>query len=169
MTGLFNKMKGRSSNAPVVRTGNVALMPDPGETLSCMKGFRDAEAYLVEARSIGGLSGSPAFVRETLYYESEFGPRGAPPETLRAARLAGCGSFYLLGLVHGHWEIDPEERNEPDPMAVAREEPNAVNMGIAVVVPAKKIREVLYHPDLVEARRTQDEEAVRSEGTTTPD
>src|SRR5262249_31714644 len=142
MTGLFTKMQGKSRNAPIVRTGNVALIPDSGETLSCMKGFRDAEAYLVEARSVGGLSGSPALVRETLYSEGEFGPRGAPPEKLRVALLAGAGSFSLLGLVHGHLEIRPEERNEPDPKVGADEDQNTVNMGIAVVVPAKKIKEV---------------------------
>jgi hypothetical protein len=29
----------------------------------------------------------------------------------------------------------------------------AVNMGVSIIVPAKKVLEVLYHPELVEIRR----------------
>ena len=82
------------------------------------------EAYLIEARSIGGLSGSPAFVYKR-------------------------NRFYLLGLMHGHWDIPPENKND----FVDMDSFGSVNMGIAIVVPAKKILEVLNQPKLVELRR----------------
>jgi hypothetical protein len=32
-----------------------------------------------------------------------------------------------------------------------------VNMGVSIIIPAKKILEVLYHPDLVALRKSQDD------------
>jgi len=92
------------------------------------------EAYLIESRSIGGLSGSPAFVRQTV--------------------PGGMGSFYLLGLMHGHWDIPPEQKND---LLMSGDYFGRVNMGIAIVITAKKILEVLYHPELVERRQKSDE------------
>ncbi len=61
--------------------------------------------------------------------------------------------MYLLGLMHGHWDIPPENKND---LAV-KDSFGSVNMGIAIVVPAKKILETLNHPELVEIRRKGDE------------
>src|SRR5436309_3387462 len=71
MTGLFTRLEGRSRNIPIVRMGKVAMMP--GEEMlpdAKISGWRGGiEAYLVEARSAGGMSGSPAFVRQTISHE----------------------------------------------------------------------------------------------------
>jgi hypothetical protein len=128
ITGLFAQLSGLERNLPIVRMGNIAMIP--GESVTTSLG--DIEAYLVEARSIGGLSGSPAFVRET----------GAE----------GAGSFYLLGLMHGHWDVPAKGRSGMGGMYSK----GAVNVGIAIVVPAKKILEVLNQPRLVEIRRADD-------------
>jgi len=133
ITGLFVHLAGSARNLPIVRMGNIAMMPD--EPVPTRMGLIDA--YLIEARSIGGLSGSPAFVRETV--------------------PAGIGGFYLLGLMHGHWDIPPEARDGQVPQG-DEEAQGKVNMGIAVVVPASKILEVLNQPSLVEIRKTRDEE-----------
>jgi hypothetical protein len=58
LPGLFVHHAGKERNIPVVRVGNIAAMPD--EPVQTKIGAMDA--YLVEARSIGGLSGSPVFV-----------------------------------------------------------------------------------------------------------
>lgn len=130
ITGLFAHLTGSARNLPIVRMGNIAMMP--GEPIPT-KEFGDIEAYLIEARSIGGLSGSPAFVRETV--------------------PMGLGAFYLLGLTHGHWDIPLGSRNDIEDI-----DPGvAVNVGIAIVVPAKKILEVLNHPQLIDKRRAGDE------------
>lgn len=118
ITGLFVRASGSARNQPIVRIGNIAMMPD--EALPTRWG--NIEAYLIEARSIGGLSGSPAFVRAT------------------------TGRSYLLGLMRGHWDI-PAETEE---IYVK------VNVGIAIVEPAKKISEVLNHPELVKMREQND-------------
>jgi len=62
ITGLFTKITETTRNIPIVRTGTVAMIP--GEKIPWRNRFIDA--YLIEARSIGGLSGSPVFIRESL-------------------------------------------------------------------------------------------------------
>ena len=143
ITGLFAHLTGSKRNLPIVRIGNVAMLPD--ETIPA-KGFGNIEAYLIEARSIGGLSGSPAFVR------------GSAP--------IGLGKFYLLGLMHGHWDIPPETKN--DAILMDEDSIGKVNIGIAIVIPAKKILEVLNHPQLVELRMKGDEQA-KQKNTPTED
>ncbi len=124
MTGLFAHLSGSKRNLPIVRFGNIAMIPDdPVPTKMGM-----IEAYLIEARSIGGLSGSPVFVHKI---------------------VRGRGKLYLLGLMHGHWDIPPENKND----FLDTDSFGSVNMGIAIVVSAKKILEVLNQPKLVELRR----------------
>jgi hypothetical protein len=59
ITGLFSHHPGKARNLRVIRVGNIAAMPD--EPVKTQRG--EMEAYLIEARSLGGLSGSPVFVR----------------------------------------------------------------------------------------------------------
>lgn len=132
--GLFTKYFGLTALVPIVRTGNIAMMPKEPVPLGR---FGLTEAYLAEGRSIGGLSGSPVFCRNTVKM-----PGVAHDGQLKY--VAGVGQIHLLGLVHGHWDLPvdfPEsERSE------------AVNMGVSIVIPAKKILETLNGPDLVRAR-----------------
>jgi hypothetical protein len=124
VVGLFVKSPGQERNAPIVRSGNVAMLPaDPITTR-----FGTSKAYLIEARSIGGLSGSPVFLMN---------------EELRKTRL--------LGLTHGHWELTGEDINSYEPTDYSAGP--GVNVGIAIVIPAYFILEALNHPDLVEERR----------------
>jgi hypothetical protein len=58
LTGLFAPHFGHRKNIPIVRVGNISAMLH--EKVSTA--FREIDAYLIEARSIGGLSGSPVFV-----------------------------------------------------------------------------------------------------------
>jgi hypothetical protein len=80
------------------------------------------EAYLIEARSIGGLSGSPVFVNLGVVRETP----DRPPFTL------GRVAVYLLGLVHGHWDVESGLIGEAN-----------VNMGIAIVTPIQKAAEMI--------------------------
>jgi hypothetical protein len=139
--GLFTRFFGSSKFSPIVRTGNIAMMP--GDRIP-LKGFGLAEAYLVEGRSIGGLSGSPVFVRNTVHMDAKTG-KG------EAVQLSGLGSrIQLLGLIHGHWQL-PLTFKEA-------EQAEAVNMGVGIVIPAKKILETLHHPELVQMRQDLDEQ-----------
>ncbi len=133
MTGLFAHPTGSVRSLPIVRMGNIAMMP--GEPVATRE-FGDIEAYLIEVRSIGGQSGSPAFVRKTVPMD-----------------LSG---IYLLGLVHGHWDIPPQRID--DAIQPGDDVFASINKGIAIVVPAKKLLEVFNQPQLVELRQQRDEQ-----------
>ena len=146
--GLFTRFFGSTHLIPLVRSGNLAMMPkDKISTQS----FGDMEAYLVEGRSIGGLSGSPVFVRHTVKM---------PVETSKGPGvICGLGAeLHLLGLMHGHWDV-PTTFSD-------LEQAEAVNMGVSIVIPAKKILETLYHPQLV-ARRKEWWESTKKDSPTT--
>lgn len=66
--------------------------------------------------------------------------------------ISGLGSmFFVLGLMQGHWEVPPNFNTT--------EQMESVNMGISIVVPAKKIIETIYHPELVAMRKEFDDKA----------
>lgn len=155
LTGLFAHNLNSGPNRPIVRMGNIALLA--GEPI--IAGPRKMRAHLIEARSIGGLSGSPAFIRQTVsivfahpteFKERELYRRMQPNEVPSdALSITGVGPFYLLGLMHGHWDILPEQKNE----IFVSDEKGTVNMGIALVVPAAQILEVINQPELADMRR----------------
>jgi hypothetical protein len=124
IVGLFAHVAGSKRNEPIVRIGNIAMLP--AEPIPTENG--NIEGYLIEARSIGGISGSPVFVRESF-------PRS--------------GKHYLLGLMQAHWEISAALKND---FILTKDFNAQVNMGIAIVIPAKKILETLNHPLLVDLR-----------------
>jgi hypothetical protein len=137
VVGLFTRFHGQQRHIPIIRTGNIAMMPtEPVPT----RKYSPMEAYLAEGRSIGGLSGSPVFVRETINMEVADGSGGKK-------YFYGQGNIYLLGLMHGHWDVDLKKTEQIE----------AVNLGVSIVVPAKKIREILYHPELVALRKAFDD------------
>ena len=147
IVGLFTRFFGLTHVIPIVRTGNIAMMPRDRVPV---KDFGEMEAYLAEGRSIGGLSGSPVFVRNTV--KTEMGSTKGP------LYLHGLGDGHLLGLAHGHWDL---------PVSFsAAEQAEAVNMGVSIIVPAKKILEVLYHPELDAMRKERYEKTKNSDSPT---
>jgi hypothetical protein len=138
--GLFTRFSGATRHSPIVRSGNIAMMPTDRIPV---KGFDPMEAYLIEGRSIGGLSGSPVFARHTVGTIGNTGKK----ERIIAYSL---GHALLMGLMHGHWDLPVNFKST--------EQAEAVNMGISIVVPAKKILEVLRHPELVEMRKNIDKQ-----------
>jgi hypothetical protein len=99
----------------------------PHEKVSTRIG--EIDAYLIEARSIGGLSGSPVFVNPT-------GVRHGSLTITEGPQL------FLLGLVHGHFD------SEFMPLDAVADGPgkSGINMGIGIVVPVEKIIEVINQP-----------------------
>ncbi|MGA8149732.1 MAG: hypothetical protein WB952_02050 [Terriglobales bacterium] len=140
VVGLFTRVQKTSRSIPICRIGNIAMVP--GEPIYF--GNKLIEAYLIESRSIGGLSGSPVFVRNTVNLQGLKDGSGQP---LSAAITSN--TFYFLGSVIGHWD-------QPGPQDVISQV-EAVNMGIAPIVPAQKIVETINHPELVEMRKQWDE------------
>jgi hypothetical protein len=133
VVGLFTEFFGTSHLIPIVRTGNIAMMPI--DKLLSSRG--PIEVYLAEGRSIGGLSGSPVLCRSTVNLDMQT-PTGEP------ARMSGLGPMHLLGLMIGHWDMPVDFSDE--------DQPKAINMGVSAIVPAKVILEVLNNPQLVQLR-----------------
>jgi hypothetical protein len=117
IVGLFVHHQGVSKNIPIVRVGSLAMGL---EERIPTKNFGPMEAYLIEARSIGGLSGSPVFV---------------------TTRTIPTSTIYLLGLMHGHWNVDSETIT--DEIASDAGIAAGANVGIAIVTPASKILDIL--------------------------
>jgi hypothetical protein len=135
--GLFSRHIGDTENIPIIRSGTIAAMPS-GQITTTDKRNRHwrCYGYLAEARSIGGLSGSPVF----LYL----------PEVRGGTLNAGPPRIYWMGLVHGHYNfidsLDSTESSETD------EQSRSLNTGIAIIVSAKHVLEVLDYPLLKNPR-----------------
>lgn len=122
--GLFYNHAGAQRNLPVLRIGSISALPEEPIFLNSLGAAVDA--YLIEARSIGGLSGSPVFA----YRETGTG------------RFRSDWEVYLIGLIHGHFDVSvlPPDSNELSRRA------ERVNMGLAIVIPTRKILEVVDQP-----------------------
>jgi hypothetical protein len=130
ITGLFTNHHGQSKNIPVVRIGNISLMPD--EPIATKLGFMTA--YLVEARSLAGLSGSPVFVH--------FGPlRSWRRGNEKMMMPAGESGGFLLGLMHGHFDASGADAVIEVP--TDGKEPRGIHTGMGIVVPAQRITGLL--------------------------
>ena len=138
LPGLFRLHCGRERNLPIMRVGSIAALPaEPLRMRISREEVWSCRAYLIEARSIKGLSGSPVFVHVRTEEVGE-----------------GWVKYHvaLLGLMQGHYEamagLDSVSDND---MADALKD-NVLNTGIGIVVPAEDIAEVLEHPDFVTQR-----------------
>jgi hypothetical protein len=172
VAGLFKNAKGSAKNIPIVRIGNVAMMPDekiffPTEERQDQWLYAD----LLELHSIGGLSGSPVFIRETIrinagvrmHTDFALNAVNSPAPDIpgmETVELAGVGRFHFFGSIIGSWRVQGT-------FGDVREE--ARNMGIAPMVPARKILEVLRQPELLsemnKINMQTHEQVQREEGT----
>ena len=136
--GLFSGFTGTARLTPLVRTGTIAMMPR--EKLGHPR-IGDIDAFLVEGLSMNHQSGSPVLVRSGL---------SQPVFTADGQRydLEGGGPLHFLGLLQGHYDTEPLHEREVKQ-----------NMGVTIVIPARKVLETLYHPSLVEFRAILDDPA----------
>jgi hypothetical protein len=167
LIGRLVTREGRQRNMPVVRFGNISMMADPGEPVMREDGSVQ-ESFLVECRSLSGLSGSPVFVTTTQGYGPEHVPKEYRPrlhQTTAGVRVGvlnvyGTHGPWLLGINWGHirlwrtvYRADHETR--VDDLRVE------ANTGIACVVPAWRILEALNQQELVERRKEDDDNTSR--------
>lgn len=141
--GLFSYLKGKSRSVPIVRVGNIAMFPNEQVRVETKAGKTvKVDGFLIEARSISALSGSPVLARRTAEIHGLFkwGTNQTEPVGATAATL------YLIGLVCAHWDIKPSEIAEAEPI-------KGVNVGLAVVIPAQKIIDILHGSELTAMRK----------------
>lgn len=130
IVGLFRHHHGTERNIPIVRVGNLAALTE--EKVNT-KDLGLVDAYLIEARSIGGLSGSPVFLNLGVvrYVEK------------KVKHSTGGPIFFLLGLVHGHYDVPSTTLDSSNQDADEHLSTERINTGIAIVVPMDKIKETL--------------------------
>jgi len=156
-SGLFTSFPGAKRAEPLIRFGTISMMPnEPVRIENADKSKSSVEAFLVEARSWGGQSGSPAFV---------FFPPDRQPGFLTMGKIntTGDGELLvpdhempqLLGLVQGHFDLKADVAFANDSYGSAHV---PLNAGVAVVIPAQKIVDTLMEEELVEARKQIEDE-----------
>jgi hypothetical protein len=157
MPALFSEFHGRDIMYPIVRTGRLALVPE--EPVLAQLGphqRQHIEAYLIECMSWGGCSGAPVFIERTIR-----SPRGL------------WGEARLLGILSGHYKVPSDEvevgnlvkqkfnrRKRRKLRLGANDGSNSIdtpitvplNGGIALVVPAQGILDLLMAEHIVEQR-----------------
>ncbi len=130
-TGLFVQFVGQVHSEPIVREGKIAMMPreQVPTTLHSL-----GDVYLVDSHVFGGNSGSPMFVNLA-------GQRDG-------GLMVGI-NYKLLGVVSGF----ETESSTFEMQAVASYAGTvAANSGIAMVVPAQKVLDIINSPDLKKLR-----------------
>jgi len=140
---------GKQRNTPTVRMGNVAQLPD--EPIPHLRGI-DQEGFLVEMRSIGGSSGSPAFVF-VKYAEMKSVSPSVQPSGLQ---ITWKDDWMLLGVNWGH--IRKREKVFQNIDGATRETDFFIegNIGMACVVPAWKLTELIDSEPLQTQREEED-------------
>jgi hypothetical protein len=133
--GMFVARLGQRQNLPILRIGTIAAMPD--EPIETKYGLHDA--FLVEVRSIDGLSGSPVCINMIDRTIPPYAPRRGLPHPAQPRP-----GYLLAGMVLGYNEVyNPrdaieirERASDPVTRAIV-----PLNTGIAVVLPIWRILE----------------------------
>lgn len=137
--GRLGEHAGRAKNLPVIRFGNVSMAPL--EPIKHERGIMQ-DSYLVEARSIGGFSGSPVFADPGSFYHAE---KGFVDFYMQAViRLIGIDWCHL------HRTMPVLEKDGETPVTQGWR--IYENTGMMGVVPAWKLLELLDDEDVVRDR-----------------
>lgn len=145
--GLFTQHYGSTRNLPVARFGHISRMPSELEFTNSDGTVFEAKAYLAECQSWGGHSGSPAyFMSQNTMVNVEVDEDGN--ETGRVTTEPSWISGFL-GMISGHYDIDTAATVTGEVGTVTM----SLNSGIAIVVPADDIRQLITRDDLLAQRK----------------
>lgn len=144
--GRFVNHEGHQRNKPVVRFGNIAMLPDR-DALICI-GNHEQLAFLVECRSLSGFSGSPAFVSlATRRWMGGITKSGLSPSIPK-----------FLGVDCAHLPFWSGVCKHKDPRTRLPEMWSETNSGMAVVIPAWRLLNLINLEHLVKERQREEEE-----------
>lgn len=141
VVGLFWRHSGTQRNEILCRRGSVAMMPSEPVVIDGQG--RTARVHLMEARSVGGLSGSPVFVHVHGLRQPYANNPIYPSPRYTASNWV---FFYLWGMVTGHWDIQMKPHQTSKREAKPKE--RDINTGIATVVPASQILETIMQKNV---------------------
>lgn len=138
--GLFDRHFGNMrATQPVARFGHVVLVPGLREKIwanvRCGEDYKEIDAFLVEIASWGGQSGSPVFLRPSKVYSER--SRNRPP----------WEKNLCIGMLQGFYPGEQEVVIDGRDATLS-----PLNMGIGIVIPVRKITELLMRPDVKDMR-----------------
>jgi hypothetical protein len=153
LVGLFRLHAGSKRNVPIVHTGNIAALPDPNEPIPIVDRItgkiEEVETYLIEAQTLDGLSGAPVLIHDMVSLDI-FDFIGPPEKDAQRHLPKAFGVTKFLGLYTGSWEAEPgkilaKDRNLRGGIRVP--------IGMGLVVPAKKIIDILKTDSVIVKNR----------------
>ena len=130
--GLFVQMVGLVHQEPIIREGNIAMMPKEKMPTTINKTAGDI--YLVDCHVFGGNSGSPMFIDLA---------------GMRLGKMSIGYNYKILGVVSGYVTETSGFQLQPVASYAGTVEANS---GVTIVVPAQKIIDLIYSPELTAAR-----------------
>lgn len=151
ISGMFISRIGEKKNIPIIRIGTIAAMAD--EPIDTEYGRHDA--FLIEVRSIDGLSGSPVCVHVDVSEVMPDDPEISPVQG---------GTYRLMGMVLGYNQINypldsisivEEGNGHSASRSASARKLDTLNTGIAVVLPVWKIIEAVNQPALIAKRKKE--------------
>lgn len=167
MVGRFINHEGKQKNAPSVRFGNIAMMNS--EAIHNDELGIDQESFLVETRSLPGYSGSAVLLYSPCAMndmsERRFGKQKTKPQigtvstetSFAIKQMTARKGPYLLGIdwchIHRPSYVLNRDGKKIDERWYVEE-----NTGMAGVIPAWKITEILNCEELAVARRQEAEQ-----------
>lgn len=151
MVGRLIAHDGRQRNLPSVRFGSLAMMP--WEPLRHQTRGINQESFVIETRSIGGYSGSPVFV--------QIPPLASRPGS-QSLSTRGRGP-WLLSIDWSHFPLYEPVLESDKSSEVQEGWKVRLNTGMAGVVPAWKIADVLNLEELVAQRERGDDDLERKQ------
>ena len=177
VVGRFINHEGRQRNIPSARFGCIAQMPwepIPQDRQHGQSPFMQ-ESFLVEARSIGGYSGSPVFVYIPIFSDRTGVEDWYPPNDLTKLVEKEWGNTkahgpWLLGIDWGHlndWSPVYNASGRPINPGHPQDMQVKANTGMMTVVPAWKLAEML-DGELFSDKRRQEMETARQKETQSP-
>jgi hypothetical protein len=144
MLGRFINREGYQKNVPTARFGHIAQMPDaPIETDT---GMIQKEAFLCEVHSIGGYSGSPVLIIPNPTYS-----RAGESFPADKGLLLGVDFCHLPDWQNAYDDRDHKLQNIKVPL----------NSGMAGVIPAWRLWDLLMSQKPRELRQMAEERAAR--------
>lgn len=157
MIGRFTSHDGKQRNTPSMRFGNIAMLPFEKIKLSKELNSYMQEAFLVETRSLSGYSGSPVFVykpaiKKTPMYKDRSLRLHMPSQSVTGL----VGELSLLGIDCGHvqkYEDVVNGAGTPHSQWKVKS-----NTGMAIVIPAWRLSDLLNIPELVMPRKQKDKQ-----------
>lgn len=144
VVGRFINHEGKQQNNPSLRFGHIAQMNNNPILIKRGFSYFEQECFLVEARSIGGYSGSPVFLELSSFYSR---PERTEPSPNRRW-LLGVDCAYLNNRL-------PVRDKNGDP--IQQEYHVESNTGMMPVIPAWKLTEMIDSNLLIESRKKQEE------------